>query len=284
MDVPIYVALDSADIWANKEIFQLDEEGNLLNVAGVPPDAFSSEGQLWGNPLYDWEKMRRNDYKWFIERLRLTGEKFDVIRIDHFRGLESYWSVPAGEKSAKNGKWVKGPDVALIKEIQRLLRDKEFIAEDLGYLTPEVLNLRDLSGFPGMKILEFAFGAYDDSIYLPHKFNSNSVCYPGTHDNQVLSEWQRSLSPQDREFAERYMNVRPYSDLRWPVLELGMKSNSYLFVTQMQDYLGFGAKSRMNAPGEMNGNNWSWRIKDMSVLSYKLAVEIGFLTMLGNRV
>ena len=143
-DVPIYVALDSADIWANKEIFQLDEEGNLLNVAGVPPDAFSSEGQLWGNPLYDWEKMRRNDYKWFIERLRLTGEKFDVIRIDHFRGLESYWSVPAGEKSAKNGKWVKGPDVALIKEIQRLLRDKEFIAEDLGYLTPEVLNLNCL--------------------------------------------------------------------------------------------------------------------------------------------
>ena len=242
-DVPIYVPLDSSDVWANPSIFQLDKKLTPLAVAGVPPDAFTADGQLWGNPLYDWNKMAKDNYKWFINRLRATGNLFDVIRIDHFRGLESYWSVPYGDKTARNGKWVKGPDMGLIKAIHRDLPNLEFIAEDLGYLTPEVLALREGSGFPGMKVLEFAFDTREKSDYLPHTYVTNTVCYAGTHDNEVLMKWQQDIPPEDRDLAERYLGLAKGADLRMPILRAGMASVSYLFVAQLQDYLGLDGSS-----------------------------------------
>ena len=281
-DVPIYVPLDSSDVWASPEIFQLDSKLTPLAVAGVPPDAFTADGQLWGNPLYDWKKMGKDNYKWFINRLRATGNLFDVIRIDHFRGLESYWSVPYGDTTAKNGKWVKGPDMGLIKAIHKDLPDLEFIAEDLGYLTPEVLALREGSGFPGMKVLEFAFDAREESDYLPHTYVPNTVCYAGTHDNEVLVKWQRDIPPEDRDLAESYLGLPKDADLRVPILRAGMASVSYLFVAQLQDYLGLGGESRMNRPGIMDGKNWLWRATHEQI-NDKLAKEIAYLTTLYAR-
>ena len=281
-DVPIYVPLDSSDVWANPSMFQLDEDLTPIAVAGVPPDAFTADGQLWGNPLYDWEKMAKDNYKWFINRLRATGNLFDVIRIDHFRGLESYWSVPYGDKTAKNGTWVKGPDMGLIKAIHKDLSNLEFIAEDLGYLTPEVLALRDGSAFPGMKVLEFAFDAGGNSDYLPHRHVPNSVCYAGTHDNEVLVKWQRDISSEDRKFAEKYLGLSRDADLRYPILRAGMSSVSYLFIAQLQDYLGLGGESRMNRPGIMDGKNWLWRVTKEEITD-KLAEEIDYLTKLYGR-
>ena len=281
-DVPIYVPLDSSDVWANPSIFQLDEKLTPLAVAGVPPDAFTADGQLWGNPLYDWDKMAKDNYKWFINRLRATGNLFDVIRIDHFRGLESYWSVPYGDKTARNGVWVKGPDMGLIKAIRKDLPDIEFIAEDLGYLTPEVLALREGSGFPGMKVLEFAFDTREKSDYLPHTYVTNTVCYAGTHDNEVLVKWQRDIPPEDRNLAERYLGLPKDADLRYPILRAGMASVSYLFVAQLQDYLGLGGEARMNRPGIMDGKNWLWRATHDQI-NDKLAEEIAYLTTLYAR-
>ena len=206
--------------------------------------------------------MAKDDYKWFINRLRATGKLFDVIRIDHFRGLESYWSVPYGDKTAKNGKWVKGPDMGLIKAIHKELPELEFIAEDLGYLTPEVLALREGSGFPGMKVLEFAFDTREESDYLPHTYVPNTVCYAGTHDNEVLMKWQQDIPPENRDLAESYLGLAKGDDLRKPILRAGMASVSYLFVAQLQDYLGLGGESRMNRPGIMDGKNWLWRLAD----------------------
>ena len=281
-DVPIYVPLDSCDVWANPGIFQLDDELTPLAVAGVPPDAFTADGQLWGNPLYDWDKMAKDDYKWFINRLRATGKLFDVIRIDHFRGLESYWSVPYGDTTARNGHWIKGPDMGLIKAIHRDLSDLEFIAEDLGYLTPEVLALREGSGFPGMKVLEFAFDTREKSDYLPHTYVTNTVCYAGTHDNEVLVKWQRDIPQEDRDLAESYLGLPKDADLRYPILRAGMASVSYLFVAQLQDYLGLGGESRMNRPGIMDGKNWLWRATHDQI-NDKLAKEIAYLTKLYAR-
>jgi 4-alpha-glucanotransferase len=281
-DVPIYVPLDSADVWSNPSMFQLDEDLNPIAVAGVPPDAFTADGQLWGNPLYDWEKMARDNFKWFINRLRATGNLFDVIRIDHFRGLESYWSVPYGDETARNGTWVKGPDMGLIKAIHRELSNLEFIAEDLGYLTPEVLALRDGSGFPGMKVLEFAFNSGGKCEYLPHNYIANTVCYAGTHDNEVLMKWQEDISPGERTFAEKYLGVKKDGDLRMPIIRAGMASVSYLFIAQMQDYLGLGGESRMNRPGIMDGKNWLWRATPGEI-NNTLAEEIHHLTQLYAR-
>ncbi len=281
-DVPIYVPLDSSDVWANPTIFQLDSDLTPLAVAGVPPDAFTEDGQLWGNPLYDWDKMAKDNFKWFINRLRSTGNLFDVIRIDHFRGLESYWSVPYGDKTARNGTWVKGPDMGIIKAIRKDLPNLEFIAEDLGYLTPEVLSLRDGSGFPGMKVLEFAFTANAQSDYLPHNHVLNTVCYAGTHDNEVLSKWQEDIPPEDRSFIEKYFGLKKGADLRKPILRAGMGSVSYLFIAQLQDYLGLGSESRMNRPGIMDGKNWLWRAT-RDQINDKLAKEIAHLTTLYGR-
>ena len=280
-DAPIYVALDSMEVWLNPDLFQLDENLVPIAVAGVPPDAFSSEGQLWGNPLYDWDKMSKDDFKWFINRLKITGELFDVIRIDHFRGLESYYRIPYGE-TAKNGTWIKGPDMGLVKAIHKYLPNLEFIAEDLGYITPEVHALRDGSGYPGIKILEFAFNAWGKSDYLPHNYNDNTVCYAANHDNEVLVEWEKNLLPEDRNFAEKYLGLKKNGDLRKAIIRAGMASVSNLFIAQMQDYLGLGGESRMNRPGTMDGKNWIWRAAPKQI-NDSLAREISHLTKLYAR-
>ena len=260
----------------------MDKNGNPLGVAGCPPDAFTADGQLWGNPLYDWEKMKKDNFKWWVTRLRATGEKFDVIRIDHFRGLESYWNVPYGDKTARNGKWIKGPGIDFVKALHEQLPNLDFIAEDLGYLTPEVLQLREASKFPGMKVLQFAFDSREPSNYLPHTYEKNTVCYTGTHDNDTIMSWQKALTPEDRRYAENYLGVKEGEDLRWPLLRAGMASVSNLFVAQLQDYLGLGAEARMNRPGIMDGKNWLWRAVPGQITD-ELAATIAGLTSLYGR-
>ena len=281
-DIPIYVPLDSVDVWTSPDMFQLKEDLTPLAVAGVPPDAFSDDGQLWGNPLYDWDQMSKDNFRWFVNRLKITGKLFDVTRIDHFRGLESYWSVPYGDETAKNGTWIKGPDIGLIKAIHRDLPNVKFIAEDLGYLTPEVFRLRDGSGFPGMKVLEFAFKAWGKSNYLPHTYLTNTVCYAATHDTEVLKQWQNDLSPEDRDFAEKYLGLKKGADLRKPIIRAGMASVSFLFFAQLQDYLGLGEESRMNRPGIVDDKNWAWRATNDQI-NDGLAKEIAHLTEIFDR-
>lgn len=281
-DVPIYVPYDSVDTWANPTLFQFDQSGKPLAVAGVPPDAFTADGQLWGNPLYNWPVHKSTHFEWWIKRLSFLGGLFDIIRIDHFRGLESYWKVPAGDTTARNGEWVKGPGMDFINAVKEKLPNIQFIAEDLGYLTPEVLALREGSAFPGMKILQFAFDPREPSDYLPHTYDKNSVCYTGTHDNDTLMSWQKALSDEDRAFAEKYLGLEKGADLRWPLLRAGMSSTSNLFIAPLQDYLGLGGEARMNRPGIMDGKNWIWR-STPGQIPEDLAEKIADLTVLYNR-
>ena len=258
-DIPIYVALDSADVWSEPQFFQLDEKNVPKAVAGVPPDPFTADGQLWGNPLYDWGAMERDGFGWWIRRIEGAQKLYDVIRIDHFRGIESYWSVPYGEKTAKNGTWVKGPGMKLVGVLTQWFHSLKFIAEDLGYLTPEVRQLVHDSGMPGMKIMEFAFDAHGDSDYLPHCCDWNSVCYLGTHDNDTVMGWLKSTRKTDREFARRYMHITDDEGWCWGMIRTGMGTASDLFVVQMQDLLELGPEARMNIPGKPSGN-WRWRM------------------------
>ncbi|MBE6970010.1 MAG: 4-alpha-glucanotransferase [Ruminococcaceae bacterium] len=258
-DIPIYVALDSADVWAEPGHFQLDERNIPTSVAGVPPDYFSADGQLWGNPLYDWDKMKKSGYNWWIRRFGGATRLYDVIRIDHFRGFESYWSVPYGETTARNGHWEKGPGMDLVGLLRDWFRDTPIIAEDLGFATDEVRQLLDDSGFPGMKVLEFAFDSREPSDYLPHNYPRNCVCYVGTHDNETLQQWFESAAPEDVAFAVEYLGLNEAEGMNWGILRGGMASVADLFVAQMQDYLGLGAESRMNTPGKADGN-WCWRM------------------------
>ena len=258
-DVPIYVALDSADVWSESQFFQLDSKNMPLEVAGVPPDAFTEDGQLWGNPLYDWDAMKKDGYGWWIRRIDGARKLYDVIRIDHFRGFESYWAVPAGEKTAKNGEWKKGPGMDLVGVLTSWFRDLSFIAEDLGYVTPEVRKLLSDSGLPGMKILEFAFDAHGESDYLPHRCEPNSVCYMGTHDNDTVMGWLEGMGREDRRFAKTYMHITSDEGWCWGLIRTGMATPSNLFVVQMQDLLGLPASARINTPGTSEGN-WQWRM------------------------
>lgn len=260
-DLPIYVAMDSADVWANPECFQLDEKNLPVEVAGVPPDYFSEDGQLWGNPLYDWEAMQQDGYGWWIRRIGGAARLFDVLRIDHFRGLESYWAVPAEEETAKNGRWVKGPGMALVGVLTSWFPQVQFIAEDLGFLTPEVRALLAESGLPGMKVLEFAFDSREPSNYLPHTYDANCVCYAGTHDNTTIAAWEKEAAPEDVAFAREYLGLNEEEGFCKGVLRGGLSSVAQLFVAQMQDYLELGAEARMNAPGILGGN-WQWRLRE----------------------
>ena len=259
-DIPIYVALDSADTWAEPEYFQLDENCVPKEVAGVPPDPFTEDGQLWGNPLYDWDRMKEDGYGWWIRRIEGAVKLFDVLRIDHFRGLESYWAVPYGEKTARNGQWRPGPGMDLVGVLTSWFHDKSFIAEDLGYLTPEVRKLLKDSGLPGMKVMEFGFDAHGESDYLPHRCNENSVCYLGTHDNDTVLGWVETIGEEDRAFAKRYMHITPDEGWCWGMIRSGMSSPSALFVVQMQDVLELDRSARMNKPGSIFGGNWQWRM------------------------
>ena len=258
-DLPIYVAMDSADVWAEPEYFQLGEGNVPTEVSGVPPDYFTADGQLWGNPLYDYDRMARDGFAWWIRRLEGAGRLFDVIRIDHFRGLESYWAVPYGEKTAKVGRWRKGPGMDLVGTLTERFPHLEIIAEDLGYLTPEVHQLLADSGLPGMKVLEFAFDAREPSNYLPHLYDRRCVCYVGTHDNETVVQWRDQTARADLTFARKYLGLSEAEGFHWGMIRGGMASVADTFVAQMQDCLGLGAEARMNTPGTLGGN-WQWRL------------------------
>ncbi len=260
-DLPIYVAADSADVWSRPHLFRLDADLEPLEVAGVPPDAFSETGQRWGNPLYDWKAMRRDGYAWWIARMRASLAMFARVRIDHFRGFEAYWAIPAGEATAENGRWEPGPGTELFDALETALgKHLPFIAEDLGIITPEVEALRDAYGLPGMKILQFAFGGDASNPYLPHNHVRNSVVYTGTHDNDTTNGWFYALSPD----APEVVHAMRYLDCGWDAFHTRLNraalvSVADLAVLPMQDVLGLGSDARMNVPGTAEGN-WRWRL------------------------
>ena len=258
-DVPIYVPLDSADVWANPQLFQLDQHGRPTAVAGCPPDSFTADGQLWGNPLYDWDKMKQTGYIWWIRRLGAAARMYDVVRLDHFRGFESYWAVPAGDKTAAGGSWKQGPGFDFIQAVQQALPELDFIAEDLGFVTPEVRKLQEDSGYPGMKVMQFAFDSREVSEYLPHTYPVNSVCYTGTHDNFTMKQWFGEASEEDIALAKVYLGLNEEEGYVWGVIRGCMGSVSKLCIIQMQDYLELDGSARMNFPGTLSSDNWSWR-------------------------
>ena len=258
-DIPIYVPLDSADVWANPHLFQLDSSLRPTSVAGCPPDSFTADGQLWGNPLYDWPIHEKTGYRWWIRRLSAAAAMYDVVRIDHFRGLESYWSVPAQDETAKNGHWCPGPGMSFVHAVREALPGLDFIAEDLGYITPEVRKLQQNSGYPGMKVLEFAFDSREESDYLPHLYPVDSVCYTGTHDNPPLGQWLEEAAPEDVACAKAYLGLNQEEGYIWGIIRGAMSSVSRLCVVQLQDYLELGKDARMNQPGSLSCANWTWR-------------------------
>ena len=284
-DVPIYVPLDSADVWANPELFQLDASRRPTVVAGCPPDGFSADGQLWGNPIYDWDKMHAERYHWWIRRMKAAAKMYDVVRFDHFRGFESYWAVPAGAKTAAAGEWRKGPGMNFVGAIKRALPDLEIIAEDLGFVTPEVKKLLSDSGYPGMKVMEFAFDTREPSAkdYLPHCYPSNSVVYSGTHDNLTLKQWFDETCEEDVQNAIGYLGLNEQEGYVWGVIRGAMSSVSDLCIIQMQDYLQIGAEGRMNHPGTLTSANWTWRAKE-GFATAELAKKIRSLTERYGRV
>jgi len=255
-DIPIYVAYDAADVWAHPEFFYLDERGRPTVVAGVPPDYFSPTGQLWGNPIYRWDVLAERGYDWWINRFRRVLEYVDIVRVDHFRGFEAYWEVPASESTAVNGRWVKGPGPALFDALKSALGEVPIIAEDLGFITPEVEALRDRFGFPGMKVLQFAFGSGPDNPHLPHNYTRNCVVYPGTHDNDTAIGWFNSAPEGVREHLCKYA-ATDGSEINWVLARLAMASVADLAVIPLQDVLGLGSEARMNYPGRVEGN-WEW--------------------------
>ncbi len=258
-DIPIYVALDSADVWSEPDKFRLNSENIPVEVAGVPPDYFSEDGQLWGNPLYNYDRMREDGFEWWIRRIGGAEKLYDVIRIDHFRGFASYWAVPYDAETAKTGRWVQGPGIALVGVITSWFHWLDFIAEDLGVITPEVSELLEASKLPGMKVLEFAFDSKEPSNYLPHVYPENCVCYTGTHDNSPLLMWKDEAAPEDIEFATRYLGLNQAEGFNYGIIRGGMGSVAKLFIAQMQDYLNLGLGHRMNLPGTAVGN-WQWRM------------------------
>ena len=279
-DMPIFVAFDSADVWANPHLFHLNEKGRPTVVAGVPPDYFSKTGQLWGNPLYNWERVAAEGFGWWIARLANDLKLYDTIRIDHFRGFEAYWEVPATEKTAINGRWVKGPGDALFHALINQLGPLPLIAEDLGVITPEVEVLRDRFGFPGMKILHFAFGSGSANPYLPHNHIRNCAVYTGTHDNDTTLGWYNSLKEKEKNIVLEYLNIDG-SDICWDLVRTAMSSVADTAIFPLQDILGVPGTGRMNIPGVATGN-WSWRL-NANLLNSRLAARLKELTALYGR-
>jgi 4-alpha-glucanotransferase len=287
-DIPIFAAQDSADVWAERGLFNLDAAGRPLEVAGVPPDYFSDDGQLWGNPLYDWDKHRAQGFAWWIGRLRAALERFDVLRVDHFRGFVACWAVPAGERTARRGVWKKGPGVELFAALKAALgEDIPIIAEDLGFITDEVKALRDGLGLPGMRILQFAFdesesGAPFDpkNAFLPHNYTERCVAYTGTHDNDTLAGWIAQADPAERDYVVRYLGFVPVDPVRALVREL-MKSTAAWAIFPLQDILGLGSEARMNKPSTLGGN-WAWRMTE-SAFSREIAGSLAEMSRLYGR-
>lgn len=281
-DIPIYVAFDSADVWSDVKQFQLDEDLKPKAVAGCPPDAFSEDGQLWGNPLYDWKFMKTDSYTWWKRRIKYVLSLYDCVRIDHFRGFESYYSVPYGETTAKNGKWIKGPDIALFKALESELgKNLSIIAEDLGFLTPAVLKMLKKSGYPGMKVMQFAFDTKKESEYLPHNYDNNCVVYTGTHDNDTIIGWSQNNDECEVAFAEKYLNTKRNDGFNWAMMKSALSSVADTCILMMQDLIGLGSEGRINTPSTV-GDNWTWRI-DGSCINDWLAKIIAENTELYGR-
>ena len=280
-DIPIFVAADSSDAWANPEIFLFDEERKPVKVAGVPPDYFSATGQLWGNPLYNWQKLKETNYSWWVERVRANLSTCDIIRIDHFRGFEAYWAVPYGDDTAINGQWEPGPGIDLFNAIKSQLGELPIIAEDLGLMTQGVIDLREATGFPGMKILGFAFDSGEENDYLPHTYTKNCVVYTGTHDNDTLIGWFQKAKEEDRQFARDYLNSRSDDEIHWDAIRGAWSSVANMAISPVQDFLGLGSEARINTPGVAAGN-WQWRLRH-GVLTDELAERIAKLTRVYSR-
>lgn len=282
-DVPIYVPMDSADVWSDPELFQLDENMDPIAVAGCPPDPFCEDGQLWGNPLYRWDVLKKEGYNWWSCRLAAAERLYDIVRLDHFRGFASYWATPYGEPTAKNGRWVKGPGLDFINAMKKAIPELELIVEDLGFLTDEVIRLRDASGFPGMKVLGFAFDSEEPSEYLPHCYHANTVCYTGTHDNMPMRQWLETSDPKAVAYATEYMHLTKQEGHVWGVIRTAMSSVSDTCIVLMQDYLDLGGQGRMNEPGTRSDANWTWRAAPGS-FSDGLADKIHRMASLYGRI
>lgn len=281
-DLPIYVAMDSADTWAHPELFQLDEQQNPAYVAGVPPDYFAPQGQLWGNPLYDWDYHDKTGYAWWTERVRMAATVYDMVRIDHFRGFAGYYAVPYGDSTAENGSWREGPGIRVFDAIRAQLGSPAIIAEDLGVLTPDVYDLLEKTGFPGMKVLQFAFDSNWDNAYLPHNHIKNCVVYTGTHDNDtVASWWEAALAGHDRQHAMEYLRLDDVEGIPWGMIRAAWSSVADLAVAPIQDFLELGNPARMNLPSTVGGN-WAFRVAP-GALTGELARRIANLTTLYQR-
>lgn len=281
-DLPIYVAEDSSDCWANPELFSLDENLKPIWVGGCPPDGFSEDGQLWGNPCYDWQVHEETDYDWWVNRFKWLFSIFDCVRIDHFRGFESYWRIPAGDDTARNGSWIQGPGMKLFSKLKDELGELPIIAEDLGYMTKEVYEFRKETGFPGMKILLFAFAKDASSDYLPHNMDKNFVVYPSTHDSDTVVGWIKEHDSEEVEFAKKYLNLTEDEGLNWGMIRGAMTSVADMAIFQMQDILGLGNETRMNYPGTASGN-WTWRMK-IGEFSEELIEKLKSYTQMSGRL
>ncbi|MDD2422471.1 MAG: 4-alpha-glucanotransferase [Heliobacteriaceae bacterium] len=279
-DLPIYVAWDSADAWDRRELFHLDREGIPVEIGGVPPDYFSPEGQLWGNPTYNWPGQKKSGYRWWVRRFQQLLGMVDLIRVDHFRGFMAYWAVPYGAKTAVQGRWKKGSGARLFTAVTKALGPLPVIAEDLGVITPGVVRLKERFGFPGMKILQFAFDANEPSDFLPFRYERNCVVYTGTHDNDPVLGWFSHCRPADREYALRYLNSDG-KDICWDFIRLGLASVADRAVFPLQDVLGLGSEARMNVPGTVAGN-WCWRCRSEH-LNPVVADRLAGLTVLYGR-
>jgi 4-alpha-glucanotransferase len=290
-DMPIFVAHNSADVWARPDLFKLKEDGSPSVVAGVPPDAFSKTGQLWGNPIYDWERMRADGFKWWVERVRETLKLVDVVRLDHFRGFAAYWEVPAGHETAEHGRWVEAPGRDVFHAMKVALgQDLPIIAEDLGTITPDVHALRNEFGFPGMRVLQFAFGGDPHDTHLPHEYTSNTVAYTGTHDNDTVVGWFRARADvhagdealkRERERCLKYLGTDG-AEINWDFIRAAQMSVADIAVTQLQDVLGLGSEARMNTPASAEGN-WGWRFPE-GALTEELRDHLRELTALYGRL
>ena len=281
-DIPIYVSLDSADVWEHHELFQLDENYIPIEVSGCPPDAFSLDGQLWGNPLYDWDAISKTGYEWWIQRLRKSFDLFDVLRLDHFRGLESYFAIPYGEETAVNGCWKPGPGKEFIDMVGRTVPEANIIAEDLGFLTEEVRDLVEYSTYPGMKIIQYAFDEREIGDYVPYKYEANSVAYTGTHDNDTVKGWCKTASEACIRFAKEYMGIHHRKEIPRGMIRLVFQSASNLAIIPMQDWLELDSAARLNKPSTIGGINWCWRL-DKSALTQEFASEMARMTQVYGR-
>lgn len=280
-DVPIYVAGDSADVWANPKQFYLDKDLNPIEVAGCPPDAFSADGQLWGNPLFRWSTMKKDDYAWWTKRIQAMASLYDIVRIDHFRGFDSYYAIPAGDKTAKNGKWKKGPGMDLFNKLEEKLGRLPIIVEDLGFLTPSVIKLLKDSGFPGMKVIQFAFDSREGSDYLPHTYPTHCVVYTGTHDNDTAMGWMKTAPKASVKFAKEYLNLTQEEGYNWGMMRAAWSSVADMAIVPIQDLLGLGSEARINTPSTL-GDNWKWRATEDQITNALAKKLYRYMEMYGR--